>query len=149
MRPLHKVLDEYVPIACDVCGRDLLEALYRENYKGLVAQVEVTDGASGVTTIESMYFACKGKCDKEMQERCRHEFKTSSGWKDLSDLVIPADLLRWIMATLNRLRSGKYKYADAAFEKEKQLIMALAQKVFREMTERERERVRTLMELPF
>ena len=140
MRPLHKVLDEYVPIACDVCGRDLLEALYRENYKGLVAQVEVTDGASGVTTIESMYFACKGKCDKEMQERCRHEFKTSSGWKALS---------RWIMATLNRLRSGKYKYADAAFEKEKQLIMALAQNVFREMTERERERVRTLMELPF
>lgn len=148
LRPLHKVLDEYVPIACDVCGKDLLEALYRDNYSGLVAQVEVTDSASGVTTVERMYFACKGKCDKQMEEACWNEFKTPAGWKDLSDIVIPADFLRWIMATFNRLRSGEYRYTDAAFEKEKQLIMALSQKVFREMTERERERVRDLIRLP-
>jgi len=145
VRPLHKVLDEYVPIACDVCGKDLLEALYQEPYSGLVAQVEVHDKASGITTIERMYFACKGECDKRMEDACRREFDTMAAWKDLSDLVIPADLLRWIMATLNRLRSGEYRYTDRAFQKEKELIMGLSQKVFREMTERERERVRDLI----
>jgi hypothetical protein len=140
-------LDEYVPIACDVCGKDLLEALYREDYKGLVAQVEVRDAASGVTTVQRMYFACKGKCDKQMEDACWKEFHTPAGWKDLSDLVIPADLLRWIMASLNRLRDGE-RYTDDAFEKEKHLIMALSQKVFREMTERERERVRDLIRFP-
>ena len=147
VRPLHKVLDEYIPIACDVCGKDLLEALYRENYKGLVAQVERLDKASRTTTVERIYFACKGTCDKQMEAICWAEFHEPAGWKDLSDLVIPADFLRWIMATLNRLRNGE-KYTDTAFAKEKQLIMALSQKVFREMTERERERIRTLMSFP-
>lgn len=147
VRPLHKVLDEYIPIVCDVCGKDMLEALYRENYKGLVAQVERLDETSGTTTVERMYFACKGKCDKQMEAACWVEFHESTGWKDLSDLVIPADFLRLIMATLNRLRSGE-KYTNDAFKKEKHLIMALSQKVFREMTERERERVRTLMDFP-
>ncbi len=148
VRPLHKVLDDYIPIACDVCGKDLLEALYRENYKGLVAQVDRFDEASGTTTVERMYFACKGKCDKKMEAACWAEFREPAGWKDLSDLVIPAEFLRWIMATLNRLRSGE-KYANDAFMKEKQLIMALSQKVFREMTERERKRVRELISFPF
>jgi hypothetical protein len=147
VRPLHKVLDQYIPVACDVCGKDLLEALYRENYSGLVAQVKRRDEASGTATVEHMYFACKGKCDRQMEAECWAQFHETAPWKDLSDLVIPAEFLRWIMATLNRLRDGA-KYTDNAFEKEKELIMALSQKVFREMTERERNRVRDLVSLP-
>jgi hypothetical protein len=148
VRPLHKVLDEYVPIRCDVCGKDLLEALYRENYTGLVAQVARFDEPSGTTTIERMYFACKGKCDRQMEAACWEEFHEAAAWHDLSDLAIPTECLRWIVATLNRLRSGE-KYTDEAFTKEKELIMALSQKVFREMTERERQRVQDLLRLPF
>lgn len=144
VRPLHKVLDEYIPITCDVCGKDLLEALYRENYRALIAQVEVRDDELGITTVKRMYFACKGACDKQMERSCWNEFNTPAGWKDLSDLTIPAEFLRWIIATLNRLRSGVHRYSDDAFQKEKELIMALSQKVFREMTERERQRVRDL-----
>jgi hypothetical protein len=149
IRPLHKVIDEYIPIKCDVCGKDLLEALYRENYTGLIAQIEISDDKAGVERVEEMYFACKGKCDKQLQKLYWQKYHTSCGWKDLSDLAIPAEFLRWIMATFNRLRSGQYGYSDSAFKKEKALIMALSQKVFREMTERERERVRELFALPF
>lgn len=149
VRPLHRLLDEYVPIACEVCGKDLLESLYRENYSGLVAQVERTDAASGVTMIDCLYFACKGLCDKQMEMICWNRYNTSVQWKDISDLVIPTEFLRWIMATINRLRSGEYRYTNDAFEKEKALIMALSQKVFREMTEREQERVRDLIICPF
>jgi len=148
VRPLHKMVNEYIPVNCDVCGKDLLEALYRENYKGLIAYVYPNDEESGSTSIENIYCACKGNCDKEMQNRYRKDSRSTTGWKDLSDLVIPADFLRWIMATLNQLREG-VKYTDVAFEKEKRLIMALSQKVFREMTELERERVRELISCGF
>jgi hypothetical protein len=149
IRPLHNVIDEYVAIKCDICGKDLLEALYQENYNGLVAQVEVRDPETGVQRVEEMYFSCKGKCDKQLENRYWQKYGAVSGWHDLSDLAIPAEFLRWIIATLNRLRSGKHGYSDSAFRKEKTLIMGLAQKVFREMTERERERVRELISLPF
>ena len=148
VRPLHKVLDEYLPIVCDVCGKDLLEALYREDYNGLVAQVVRHEKVTGTPTVEKMYFACKGKCDKQLDKACFEEFHEVAGWEDLSDLIIPAEFLRWIISTLNRMRDGE-KYTDDAFTKEKHLIMALSQKVFREMTERERERFQDLRSLPF
>jgi hypothetical protein len=126
----------------------LLEALYRENYKCLVAKA-IRDDDNGMQYIDHMYFVCKGKCDKKLQKSIWREYKETTSWKDISDLVIPAEFLRWIMATINQLRSGKYIYSETAFKKEKKLIMALSQKVFREMTESERKRVRTLISLPF
>ncbi len=145
LRPLHKIIDEYVPITCEACGKDLLESLYHEEYHGLVASVEKVDDSSGKTKIEKIYFSCKGTCDRNLEKQCWNIYETPAGWKDLSDLVIPADFLRWILSSLNRLNSGKYEYTEDAFEKEKQLIIALSQKVFREMTENERERVRDLI----
>jgi len=43
IRPIHNVFDEYIPLNCDHCGRDLLEALYTEDYTGLVAQTVDAD----------------------------------------------------------------------------------------------------------
>lgn len=148
IRPLHEVLGEYLPIPCDVCDRDLLEAMYREEYSGLVGRIDVHDDKTGEVRVEDLYFACKGACDRTLRERYRTRYKTTCPWKDLSDLVIPAELLRWIMATLNQLRDPKYVFSDRAFEREKTLIMALSQKVFREMTEVERERLSNLAALP-
>jgi len=96
-----------------------------------------------------MYFACKGKCDRRMEAYCWAEFRKPTGWKDLSDLAIPTEFLMHIMSTLKWLKQGE-KYTDNAFKKEKHLIMALSQKIFREMTERDFDRVRVLISLlPF
>ncbi len=148
VKPLHKVLDEYIPLKCDVCRKDLLEGLYRENYKGLIAQVTHRD-ENGIEYVKEMYYACKGTCDKQLSKSIRERYKVHTGWKDISDLAIPLEFLRYVIATINRLRDGNYKYSDSAFEKEKNMIFALSQKVLREMTENEKERVRTLISMPF
>jgi hypothetical protein len=148
VKPLHKILDEYIPLKCDVCGRDLLEALYREDYQGLIAQITHRD-ENGIEHVKEMYYACKGTCDKQLNESVWQRYKEPTGWKDITDLAIPLEFLRYVIATINRLRDGNYKYSDAAFKKEKDMILALSQKVLREMTESERERVRSLMIMPF
>jgi len=148
VKPLHKVLDEYIPLKCDVCGKDLLESLYRENYKGLIAQATHRD-ENGIEYVKEMYYACKGTCDKQLSKSIRERYKVHTEWKDISDLAIPLEFLRYVIATINRLRDGNYKYSDSAFEKEKNMIFALSQKVLREMTENEKGRVRTLISMPF
>lgn len=51
------------------------------------------------------------------------------------------------MGTINKLADPKCVYDKSALEKEKQLIMALAQKVFREVTPKEKERSRELIQV--
>ena len=52
------------------------------------------------------------------------------------------------MSTLNEIKFGKLNYSDKAFEKTKSITLALSQIVMREMTEKERERVRDLAMIP-
>lgn len=148
IRPLHKLIDEYVPITCDCCGKDLLEALYHEDYLGLVAQVQQS-GEDGCTNVIDTYFACKGKCDKTLETRYWEQYKAIAAWKDLSDIAMPNEFLRWIMATINQLHDKNFSYSEAAIKKEKTLIIALSQGIFREVAEEERERMKDLMALPF
>jgi hypothetical protein len=72
-----------------------------------------------------------------------------SGWADISDLVIPIEFLRYMFATMNRIRAGHDIYTDEAYKKEINILKALAQKVMRATTDRERERFNELMSLPF
>jgi len=148
VKPLHKILDEYIPLKCDVCGKDLLESLYLENYRCIIAQATHRD-ENGIEHVEEMYYACKGACDEQLRKSIWERYKKSTGWKDITDLAIPLEFLRYVIATINRLRDGNYKYTDSAFEKEKNMIWALSQKVLREMTESEKERVRMLMSMTF
>ncbi|MDH5561990.1 MAG: restriction endonuclease [Deltaproteobacteria bacterium] len=148
VKPLHKVLDEYIPLTCEVCGKDLLEALYRENYKGIIAQASDLD-EKGVEHVKKVYCACKGACDKQLRDSIYKKYKLTTSWKDISDLAIPLEFLRYVISAINQLHDGEYHYEKDAFEKEKQIIISLAQKVLRETTEKEKERVVSLMSFPF
>lgn len=146
VRPIHLILDEEIPLKCDVCGRDLLEALYSQDYSALVASVTKYDDEGMVQKLDT-YTACKGNCDKEMEARMKSAYGEVTAWKDLSDIAMPNEFLRWIIATINQLHDPKHVYSRRAIEKEKQLIMALAQKVFREVTPPEKERLSELFYL--
>jgi hypothetical protein len=145
VRPLHMVIDEYVDLRCDVCNKDLLEELYTSDRRSLVARIRKTS-ADGRQRVLGVYFACKGDCDKTLQLRAYEQYQAVTAWEDISDIAMPNQFLRWIVALLNQLREGVI-FSDEAFDKEKGLIMAISQKVFREVTEAERARLRKLMSL--
>lgn len=145
-RPLHPILGEYFPIKCDKCGKDLLEELYTQSYHGLVAEAE-KHNEDGLTEIVDVYFACKGECDKALGQMILEKYDVIAGWKDLSDLAIPADFLKWIIATINQLSDPGWAYSKDALSKEKYLITAMSQKVFRELTTEDRLRVSQLQKI--
>lgn len=143
--PIYKILDEYIPLECCVCGKDLLESMFTESYKGLVAYLERYDKSDEKYHVEEIYFACKGECDEKKRTQLFEKYQTVAGWKDLSDLIIPADFIKYIITTMNQLHSGRYIYSEQARKKEKELFIALSQKVLREMTDKERERFRDIV----
>jgi hypothetical protein len=145
-RPLHNVFDEYVALTCDECGKDLLEALYDDNFQAVVAEVQKYED-DGQCHVLDVYFACKGTCDKALEQICWQKYRTPTGWEDLTDLAKPNEYLRWVLATMNQLADGRHMYSQQTMKKERQLIMALAQKVFREVTEKERARFRELRDM--
>lgn len=147
IKPLHLISDEYQPLPCKVCGKDLLSGMFESNHSANIIQVYRWDTEKKISYIEDVYCCCKGECDRRLEVSV-HAKHLLSGWEDLSDLVIPINFLRYVLAAMNRIRAGHDIYTDQAYEKEKDVLMALAQKVLRATTERERERFKELMSLP-
>ena len=147
IKPIHLILDDYQPLNCRVCNRDILMALFEPNYDANMVQVYKWDKKNDVNYIQDVYCACSYKCDGVMEQRL-NKMHLLSGWRSISDLVIPISFLHYVTATMNRLRDGDDVYTDDAFKKEKDILIALAQKVLRSTTERERERFKLLMSLP-
>jgi len=147
VKPLHYITGQYEPLLCDHCGKDLLEEMFKEDYKGLMAEVQPYEHESGKTFVKDVYVACKGNCDRILQKRA-FEDGAHTPWIDLSDLVIPVEFLRFLFATMNRIRSGHDIFADEAYKKEISILVALAQKVLRFTTEEEHRRVGDLQQIP-
>jgi Restriction endonuclease len=140
VKPLHLIFSEYLPLKCGHCAKDLLETVHENAYDGLVGIVSKFDEQLGKDVIYNVYWACKGNCDKLLQERYRGLHGAMAKWEDLSDLVIPFTYLNWVIVSMNEWHSGKVIYRDSAHAEHRQLLMALSQRVFREMTEDERKR---------
>ncbi len=150
VKPLHLIVSEYISLNCKNCGKDLLKSLYNEEYGGNVAFTRKTHENFDYTQpdyVEEVYWSCKGDCDVLLQRKYWEERGLLTRWMDISDLAIPAYFLRFILSTMNVIRGETKIYSDAAYEQLKTFIMALAQKVLRETTARERDRVRELIDL--
>lgn len=141
VKPLHLILDKYVPLKCNRCDNDLLETIHEKPYQGLVGIVSKRDHEKEQDVVYEVYWACKGKCDHSIEQRYREKHNGAMAkWEDLSDLVIPLTYLSWVITSMNELHTGKTRYSDSAHAQHRHLLMALSQRVFREMTEAERER---------
>lgn len=145
VRPLHPLIDRYVPIECDECGKDLLEALYTDNSKSLIAEVRRRALDSPRFTVLAVYCACKGDCDRALERKMYGIHGEGARWVDLSDVAMPNQYLRWVMGMINQLRRGD-TFSDEAFDRQKELIIAVGQKVLREVTADEHQRLRKLIE---
>lgn len=142
-KPLHILGSTYLPLECRACGKDLLEGLHRKEYRAIIV-MDITTNGNGVETVHDFCWVCKGACDRENKVRIRSQNGHMDPWEDISDLDIPLKFLGWVFAIMNRMRAGKTVYTDDGFERIKHFIGAMSQRVFREMTEAETERVNNL-----
>lgn len=147
VKPLHLITDQYEPLKCRVCEKDLLMALFKSEYHAILVEVFKYENTSGKHYIQDAYCACKGDCDRSI-DLIAKKSGLMTGWTDISDLVIPIEFLRYLFAMMNRIRTGHDIYTDEAFDKEKSILINLAQKVLRETTEKERKRFKILKLLP-
>lgn len=143
VKPLHLVSDEYEPLNCKLCGKDLLMALF-DGHGANINHVCKWDHEKDINYIQDVYCCCAYKCDETLD--CR-VIKAGLGteWREISDLIIPMEFLRYLHATMNRIRDGHDVYTDEAYKKQKAILTALAQKVLRATTERERIRVKEII----
>lgn len=154
IKPLHLLYDQYLEIECKCCHTDLLKKIYEDTFTGLIAFIYdyKTEEINGIETefeyIEDIYWACKGICDEKIEYGLIKQNKISA-WEDIDDLIIPTKFMQWLFALMNGLENGSVRYSKTAYEKLKHFIMAISQKVLREMTEKERERFIAISNLPF
>ncbi len=147
LKPIHPIAGKYVPLTCARCSRDLFEPKGLEDYAALVSIVsQRPQGEADYRRVVDIYWACKNPCNLSIEKKYTLQ-GLSVGWEDVSDLVIPTWYIRWTLTLMNRLRDGDDIYEDTAYEKMKELLIALGQKVLREVTETEKERVRALFEI--
>ena len=147
----HKTLqlfgDEYQPIRCEHCGKDLLELLFTEDHKGVVVRLRRRkDSPDDMEVIADLYAACKGSCDEKLQTQyCTGTLLSAASWANLSDLVMPPVFLERIVVLLDQLGRDEVAYSPQALEKEKIVLRALAQYVLRESTDGELQRARRML----
>lgn len=147
IRPLHKICSEFLELKCDYCGRNLFEDVENGSYNALIASLEKYD--HGKTIIEDCYMACKGECNEKIEERCQ-QLGYGTPWRDLTDLANPIMYLHYTMCLINRLHdNNRYSYSEKALEKEKHLLMAMAQKVYHEVSKKEQQEFAELMQEGF
>ena len=122
---------------------------------GMVAQAYRTGGSlehrlfsnDGKNKYTEVYCVCKGTCDRKMEALAR-PYKNITGWNDISDLVIPVQFLKFVLAIMNRIREHKDVYTDEAYEDLKSIIISLAQITMKRQTKHDINRVISLSELP-
>lgn len=141
LKPLHVYTGEYVPLACTACERDLLEDLYRSPQDSIVIYLKDEQGV-----VVDIAWAHKGPCDRIITTRA-HVLGLHDTWDDLGDLAIPPLYLRHLLVLLNQLRAGGSPHHERAFEKHLRMMIALGQKVFREATEHDVERLNRILHL--
>lgn len=71
-----------------------------------------------------------------------------TGWNDISDLVIPVQFLKFVLAIMNRIREYEDVYTDEAYGDLKNIIISLAQITMKRQSEKDINRVKSLLELP-
>lgn len=150
IKPLHLVNPEYVPLKCRRCGKDLLETLYQEQYLGLIGFVESErDDYSKPRVIEDVYWACKDGCDELISDHYLQTEGKLTGWEDIGDIAIPAFFLEFIFRIMKDIRNESCVFTDNAYGQLKEFLVAISQKVLRETTPLEKERIGKLMDFDF
>jgi hypothetical protein len=138
-RPLHLVFSKYEPLPCAICGKDLLKGISSDVHSSHMLRGFPMKDKAGVTTFTDIACVCKKNCNRKFEARMRAK-GVQTMFHDLADLTIPVEFLRFVLVVADSIRKGRDCYTDEAYEQQKGILLALAQKVLRMTTDRERER---------
>lgn len=138
-RPIVPIADDYLPLICENCGKDLLESLFSDNHPGVIVKLcRPKEDPGDMDAIHDIYIACKGECDEQLQNKhCSATGLNAASWVNLTDLVSPPLYLGYILSILEQMADDRTVYTPSAMEKETHLIRAMAQRCLREPIEEE------------
>lgn len=123
------------------CGKDILHD--KSGIGAFVLKRQITDEKI-VDEYNDFYWACRGNCDRVLQS----SYDEITAWEDFQDLSIPLIYIRWCVATINNLHSGRIIFNDKAIERFSEFTIKMSQLVFKETTEEQWERIKDLMDIP-
>lgn len=141
-----KIFIEKPSLQCKVCEKELLE----QDDNGVITlwHRKRKDYEKEKEHIDHVFWTCRGRCDSILAQSIRSQnSQLVDGWEDISDVMIPIIFLKWVMSTMNEQRNGVV-YSDEAFESLKDFILQVSPYVFRHLTAKETERVKSLSMIP-
>ena len=133
LRPIHPLIGHYVPLECEVCGKDLLKTSVTQRKRGAILFAQDGDGVT-----QSVYFVCKGECDQRVTARI-NRLNLIEGWDDIDDYFNPLIFFRRVTGYLNEMRKRPTAYSEAAHGKMIELYLAASQRTLRQMSQEDRE----------
>ncbi len=132
-------------IYCEVCGADLLNGDKKGNYITLTPITEYDEDGNVLyedKQIKEIHFACKGDCDCKLCQKYRPMYQDQ--WEDIDDLKNPTRWIQLLMAFINGIYN-EHDLSEDAFKTMKQMFIRTYPYVARNLTSKEKERVKTLL----
>lgn len=143
VRPIQQLIGKHVELNCEICGCDWIKQIMLDPQMGIVVQTRPIVEQDVQYEIDDVFVACKGECDRKL-EQLLHKKGFITQWEDIEDLCNPLGFLKKCMSYMNILYARKYKVSPKAHEKQKEVFIAIAQKVLREVTDEEKKRISDL-----
>ena len=138
---ISNFIDEYIPLKCYCCGKDLLKQ-EEQGYNIISFLIRYSDDFK-IEYIDDIFYCHKGICDDKIRGKFEKNGYTTH-WEDISDLIIPTKYVLWIIAILNEIKSGEVVFSEIAFEKIKEIIIAVSQFTLKSAEEKDKERIKRL-----
>jgi hypothetical protein len=144
-QPAH-IFSEKSSLKCKVCEKELLE----QDDNGVITLWKRirTDYEREPEYFELVFWTCRGHCDDVLSKHIRSKkLNLIDGWEDISDVMMPIIFIKWVMSILNEQRNGVI-YSDEAFKNLKDFMLQVFPYVSRHLTEKEKEKVKSLGMIP-
>ena len=138
---ISNFIDEYIPLKCYCCGKDLLKQ-EEQGYNIISFLIRYSDDFK-IEYIDDIFYCHKGICNDKIRGKFEKNGYTTH-WEDISDLIIPTKYVLWIIAILNEIKSGEVVFSEIAFEKIKEIIIAVSQFTLKSAEEKDKERIKRL-----
>jgi hypothetical protein len=143
LRPIHPLLGKYLPLPCEICGKDLLKASVNEQTRGNIIFANKNDN---LDVVENIHFACKGICDHALANQLNlRGFIT--GWDDISDYCNPLIFILRITGYINQMRTDPASYSKAGHEQIINFYLTMSQRTLRQTNAEDHQALKEAMEV--